>query len=129
MIDYILSKYCSHVDDQVEDIKSNIKNNEYLELHVEFLEKRYKRFSLAYRIRGYITKFTPVLMLLLLMLYPSKRMYYWYIPIALLVIVISEVAISKIFPVTYFNKIHGNITILKGFIRHNKTELLNNNSQ
>lgn len=124
MLDYVLSKYCSHVEDQVEDIKLHITDNEYLNLHVKFLENRYKRFSVAYKIRSYVTKFTPILILILIMLFPSKRLYFWYIPAAMLLIVLSEVLISRAFPVVYFNKIHGNITILKSVIKYNKRKLL-----
>lgn len=124
----MLSKYCSHVDDELSSIEAHLTDNEYLKAHVAFLERRYKRFTTAFRVRSFIIKFIPIVVLVLIMLFPTKQVYVWYMPAALLIVVASEVIIGRLYPVAYFNKIHGNITILKSIIQHNIESKLKNST-
>lgn len=117
MIEFFLSRYYSYKWDDVTHISNNITDNEYLLSHIEYLEKRYKRFLTVYRVRSFIIKFIPILALLLYMIYP---LYFLAIAIAtILIIVTSESITGYFFPRAYFDKIHSNITIIKSIIKFN----------
>lgn len=114
MIETLLSRYHSYGDDQLAVVREHLNDKVFLDDHIQYLERRYIHFSRALRIRGVILKFVPVLSLLFYMLYPKD--YVLIFLVTLVLILLSEIISTYCYPRSYFEKIHGNITILKSIV-------------